>query len=118
MYEIIRKLKNSPLIDGIKVIELIDEKTFKLLKVEAYISDHSLLYIHELHTQSYQKYSYHWQNSNGELILRWDNKPHWKHLATFPHHRHEKGEVVESHRITIGELLETIQNRLSDLATP
>ena len=34
------------------------------------------------------KYAYHWQDAKGNLICRWDNAPHWKALATYPHHRH------------------------------
>lgn len=33
-------------------------------------------------------YSYHWSNSEGALIRRWDNTPHYPRLAGFPHHVH------------------------------
>lgn len=38
------------------------------------------------------KYSFHWQQNDGTLIRRWDNAPHHRTLATFPHHLHEKSE--------------------------
>ena len=34
------------------------------------------------------KYSYHWQDSKGRLIKRWDNAPHHKELENYPHHIH------------------------------
>lgn len=34
------------------------------------------------------KYSYHWQGHDGALICRWDNAPHHREVATFPHHQH------------------------------
>jgi len=34
------------------------------------------------------KYSYHWQDSKGNLKKRWDNAPHHKDFVNFPHHIH------------------------------
>lgn len=33
-------------------------------------------------------YSYHWADSDGNLIRRWDNTPHFPSLPNFPHHIH------------------------------
>jgi hypothetical protein len=33
-------------------------------------------------------YSYHCADADGNLIVRWDNAPHFPGLAGFPHHRH------------------------------
>ncbi len=77
--------------------------------MKATVLDGTLLYITELHTIDYQKYSYHWQKENGELIIRWDNKPHWKNLKTFPHHKHEGDKVFPSHRVNIDDVIKTIE---------
>ena len=34
------------------------------------------------------KYSFHWQDSDGNLRKRWDNAPHHSELPTHPHHVH------------------------------
>ncbi len=34
------------------------------------------------------KYSFHWQNPQGNLVYRWDNAPHHKELENAPHHLH------------------------------
>lgn len=34
------------------------------------------------------KYSFHWQDSDGNLRKRWDNAPHHPELPTHPHHVH------------------------------
>jgi len=34
------------------------------------------------------KYSYHWQNSENNIIKRWDNAPHFPNIESFPHHVH------------------------------
>ena len=89
MHGIVSALKESGLFSSVNVIELIDEESVTLIRAKAEVKDGTLLHLIELHTANYQKYSYHWQDRNGKLIMRWDNKPHWKHLKTFPHHKHE-----------------------------
>jgi Family of unknown function (DUF6516) len=58
-----------------------------------------------------RKYAYHWQDSVGQLISRWDNAPHWKGVKTFPHHRHaEQGSQVESSPVrTLEDVLKFIR---------
>lgn len=34
------------------------------------------------------RYAYHYQNSSGELVFRYDNAPHYPNISTFPHHKH------------------------------
>ncbi len=112
MHGIISALKKSKLFKSIGVIDLIDEETVKLIKIRAVVIDGTELYITEVHTTDYQKYSYHWQKADGELIIRWDNKPHWKEIKTFPHHKHEQGKVLPCHRENIDEIIEEINGRL------
>ena len=100
MHELISVLHHSKLFTSINIVELIDEESVKLLKLKAKVIDGTFLYITELHTLDYQRYSYHWQKENGELIMRWDNKPHWRNIPTFPHHKHIKNQVLSSHRVT------------------
>jgi len=111
MYRIIQALHDSELFSDITIVELIDEEQVRLLKVKAILNDGSLLYITELHTSDYQKYSYHWQKTNGELLIRWDNKSHWKQLATFPDHKHEGGNVHPSPRVSIDDVLLEIKKK-------
>ncbi len=40
------------------------------------------------------KYSFHWQDSTGQLRKRWDNAPHHAELSTFPHHLHNGAEEM------------------------
>lgn len=98
-------LRQSDLVDSVNVLEFIDEFSVRLLKVKAGVKDGTLLYITEVHTSNYQKYSYHWQKQGGELIIRWDNKPHWRDIETFPHHKHQGGNVLASERIDVYEVL-------------
>lgn len=39
------------------------------------------------------RYGYHYQRSDGTLIFRYDNVPHFPALPTFPHHKHETSDA-------------------------
>ena len=108
MYHIISTLRQSAIVLGIEVLELVDEDSIKLIKVKASLKENLVLYVTELHTRDFQKYAYHCQKSDGSLILRWDNSPHWKEMATYPHHKHENDQVYPSHRVSISDVLNQI----------
>ena len=57
MYEIISALRQSAIVLDVEVLELIDEDSVKLIKIKAVLKENCLLYITELHTKNYQKYS-------------------------------------------------------------
>lgn len=62
-----------------------------------------------------EKYRFHWQRSDGTPICRWDNAPHHRDVATFPHHQHggETG-VVQAHApVDAFAVLSEIEKRLS-----
>jgi len=113
LYEIISALRQSAIVLDIEVLELIDEDSVKLIRIKAVLKENCLLYITELHTKDYQKYSYHCQKNDGDLIVRWDNKPHWKDMTTYPHHKHENDQVSPSHRVTIVDVLDHIEEKIS-----
>ena len=97
MHGIILALKESNLFKSIEVIDFIDEESIKLLRIKVKILDGTLLYITELHTVDYQKYSYHWQKENGELIIRWIINHTGKILEPF--HIINMRKIKCSHRI-------------------
>ncbi len=111
MYGTLRLLKDSGLFSSVEVLKFIDEEAARFLKLRANVHDGSILYITEMHSETYQKYSYHWQESSGTLIMRWDNKPHWRELKTFPHHKHIGSKVFSCHRVTLEEVLTEIKNK-------
>ena len=49
-------------------------------KLNVYISDNKISIKH--------KYSFHWQNTDNQMTIRWDNAPHHPNISTFPHHKH------------------------------
>jgi len=43
-----------------------------------------------------------------KLITRWDNAPHHKEIATFPHHVHERDDIKPSAEPSFAEILKII----------
>jgi len=70
LYGISSALKQAELFSAVDIIELVDEESVRLLKAKVKVLDGSVLYITELHTINYEKYAYHWQKEDGELIIK------------------------------------------------
>ncbi len=66
------------------------------LKGSLYFADGSLLHLREYvniqHVVERYMYVYQYQDRNGDLVFRYDNSPHFPHLPTFPHHKHDGSE--------------------------
>ena len=61
------------------------------------LKDNSLIEMFEFfEIQSAQikiiKYSFHWQQDNGQIIKRWDNAAHHPEIKTYPDHLHDGSE--------------------------
>jgi hypothetical protein len=67
------------------------------IRASIYFLDGSLLHLREFIDVEYGSerymYAYHYQRSDGVLVFRYDNTPHFPHLSTFPHHKHEGSEA-------------------------
>ena len=66
------------------------------IRGEIYFLDGSLLHVREFVNvedgiERYT-YAYHYQQTDGGLIFRYDNTPHFSGLPDFPHHKHENSE--------------------------
>ncbi len=97
-------------------VELFErEANRKRLKATINFIDGSKLFIKDYHFGSERKYSYHWADKNGKLIIRWDNAPHWDQLATFPHHKHAGSleRVEPSLEIELSEVLILIKRQIN-----
>jgi len=58
-------------------------------------------------------YSYKWADANNQLIVRWDNTPHFPDLPGFPDHMHDgvTGEVTPGQPMSIFAVLDEIAGR-------
>ena len=53
-------------------------------------------------------YRYHFQDQNNQLMVRYDNTPHFPDLPTYPHHKHFLREVVSSAKPSITDVVKEI----------
>ena len=60
------------------------------------------------------RYSYHYQNSEGKLIFRYDNAPHHPEVETFPHHKHVGSDenVIAAQPPDLSDVLKEIDDFL------
>ncbi len=80
-------LEGSPVVRKYEILDYKEGRDFYFLKIKAELMDGSVLYIREFVSENEYSYSFQWQK-NGNLLIRWDNAPHHRHLETFPHHKH------------------------------
>ncbi len=52
--------------------------------------------VEEKHQLVLDRYSYHWQDKEGCLLIRMDNAPHFPDMPNAPHHVHRGMEAVEA----------------------
>ncbi|MDA3861670.1 MAG: DUF6516 family protein, partial [Melioribacteraceae bacterium] len=84
------------------------------IKVVAQLTNNTSLFIREYSDEFERNYSYHLQDVNSKLIVRWDNAPNHKNLSTYPFHKHT-GQVVEStNEISLSDVLTNIEKQISN----
>jgi len=103
------------------IIQQIEVERFRVagasyeLRAVISLNDGSKLFVKDyLFLDGTRKYAYHWQDSEGQLLCRWDNAPHWKALNSYPHHRHVgRNGVVESSDVrTLEDALKEIGGQI------
>ncbi len=85
------------------------------LIVEINFKDTSVLFVRDyLFPDGKRKYSFHWQNIEGDCIYRWDNVPHYQDIQTFPFHKHNgKNESIEESEVmNLEKVLQFIKNKI------
>lgn len=112
MLQIIHCLRSSKVVREfvIQTFEVFDRGFF--LKVKVILANNTELFIREYVDSEERNYYYHWKDSLGNLIMRWDNAFHHKHLSTHPHHVHVNNQVLPSCKITCNEILEEIEKSI------
>ena len=111
--QIIETVRTCAFIESYELLEYVEEESVQFTRLKAMLQDGSILHMREFLSPDKSTYSYHWQNADGQLILRWDNAPHHRPISTFPYHLHDCDQIKPSERIFIGEVLREIAERLS-----
>ena len=72
------------------------ENSYALIVDFELLDHHRLIAKDYIFTDGTRKYSYHFQDDEGNVIFRYDNAPHWIDLENFPFHKHEPTKVIAS----------------------
>ena len=110
--EIFRLLDDTPIVKSYTVLDFKAWNTGYYIKIEIILRNGTFLYAREYSDVEERNYSFHWQDDQGVLLIRWDDAPHHKNLNTYPHHRH-RGNVIEaSTDISLEDVLRYIEKSL------
>lgn len=111
--EIFKWIEGQEWVSGIVVKDFRNNEATYYLNLSIDFKNGSSLHCKEYLGLNQRKYSFHWQNKNGDLIRRWDNAPHHPEIATFPHHVHlPNGQILNSYDISIEEVMTVISTFL------
>jgi len=106
-------LSKYPFVVSYHLLKFERTQSTRRLKIAVDIADGSRLIISDATTPRGFRYAYHWQDANGQLLARWDNAPHHRHLPTFPDHFHNDQRIEPSVQPTIHDVLKYIAEQLS-----
>jgi hypothetical protein len=94
-----QRLIQSPVVIAYEIIRREVAPSDGKLRVKVAFIDESVAELFEYVTAleadlKLSKYSFHWQDRQGDLKCRWDNSPHHPELPNAPHHRHYADQSV------------------------
>jgi len=110
--EIIKCLEKSQIIKkyDVLVFEMFEGGFY--LKIRVLLTDDFLLFVREYSDIRERNYSYHWQDREGRLVMRWDNAWHHGDIETYPHHVHHGNKILPSYHISCVEILKEIEDEI------
>jgi hypothetical protein len=121
LYSYIARLEDTLRSRGDVVVESLSSIIFTtdaVIKADVRFFDGSRLKLFEeveqldARTTTRIAYSFHYQDASGELIFRYDNAPHYPHLATFPAHKHIGDSVIAADAPDLSSVLREIDDRI------
>jgi hypothetical protein len=105
-------LRNHSLVNELRIVKTLVDPEIELIKANATLKDSSILFVNEAIGENWREYSYQWQK-DGTMIRRWDNAPHHKDLANFPHHVHDGNDILSSEDVNLTDVLNFIEDKIS-----
>mgnify|MGYP000011624475 CR=1 FL=1 len=100
----------SNLIRDIKILDHHQSDDREYLKIRIKLSKGFVEIREYIIGNTIRSYAYYFE-FHGKRIW-WNNKPHHKHISTYPHHRHEDGEVLPLEKPSLEEFLKHIREIL------
>ncbi|MBT9139239.1 MAG: hypothetical protein DDT31_01821 [Syntrophomonadaceae bacterium] len=101
------------IVEFIEQLELSEEEHVSRIKAKLKLFDGSALWIREVWIKGkVEVYSYYWLRPDETIIMGWDNAPHHREIATFPHHKHAGNKIEPSQQMNIHDVLSFIREFL------
>lgn len=100
----------------ITLIKITDEEHYEniyKIKGRLILIDNSFLDFREVYNNNKLiAYSYYWISQIKNTLIGWDNAPHHKEINTYPHHKHIKGNILESKQHNMDDVLKYIESNI------
>ncbi len=115
---ILLRLSISPIIQSFKILKQREADDEGYIRVKCFLFNGDVLefseyLIVEQNLLIVKSYNFHWQKSDGTLIMRWDNVEHHQEIKTFPHHVHVGEErVSDSEAVNFEKVITLIEQKL------
>lgn len=110
--EIIRCLEENDVVKRYDVLAFEVFESGFYIRIKVLLVDDSELFIREYSDVDERNYSYHWQDARKQILMRWDNAGHHKHIETYPHHVHDGNHIFPSYQISCKEVLTIIEGKI------
>lgn len=107
--EIFKLINESPFIKSFEVLDYKKWQGGRYFRIKIILKNTTELFAREYLDENERDYSFHWQSADGQLIIRWDNARHHKHIKTYPNHKHIGETVEESRQTSLAEILSYIE---------
>ena len=109
---ILKTLKRSKIVAKIIPVYFDGTAGHSILKIRAELINRWQLQVWEHKAPATRRYAYHIFDGDA-MVMRWDNAPHHRDIATFPHHKHIGegicGEIAESEEMQISDVLAELE---------
>jgi hypothetical protein len=119
---ILLRLSISPVIQSFKILKQREAGDEGYIRIKCFLTNGDVLefseyLIVENNLLKLKTYNFHWQKSDGTLIMRWDNVEHHQEIKTFPDHIHIGEEKVsDSEPMNFNKVIVLIEQKLYHVA--
>ncbi|MEO8146293.1 MAG: DUF6516 family protein [Bacteroidia bacterium] len=114
--EILKWLDDTSIVKAWSFLDSPEWPTGYYYKIKIELINSDLLYASEYFDwdENVRTYTLHWQDKKNNLITRWDNTAHHRHIKTFPFHTHLPNKIIESEEMTLEMVLEIISQHIGN----
>lgn len=111
-----REARSFSLLTDFKLIKEFVDPTKGFIRFKMQLKGESEVHVFEYVTWKLEKldYSYHFQDKNKKMIVRWDNAPHHPELVNYPHHLHKGQNVKGTSKKSFTNILKEIERILRE----